>query len=57
MDLNSLAGSVSSQKMGSLMGAVGTSLLSDQLDSAEQTANAIEEMLPPVSGKLLDVRA
>lgn len=57
MDLNSLAGAVSSQSMGSLMGSVGTSLLSDQLDSAEQTANAIEEMLPPPSNKLLDVRA
>lgn len=56
MDINSLAGSVSGQQMGSLMGSIGVSLLNDQLDVAEETANTMEKMLPPTE-KLLDVRA
>lgn len=57
MDINSLAGQVSSQKMGSVMGEVGVRLLSKEMDASEAQASAIEEMLPPVSNKLLDVRA
>lgn len=57
MNISSLAGQVSGQQLGSLESTIGVSLLSDQLDSAEQQANAIDEMLPPPSGKLLDVRA
>lgn len=57
MNISSLAGQVSGQQLGSLESTIGVSLLSDQLDSAEQQASAIDEMLPPPSGKLLDVRA